>query len=110
MVIRIDGNRITDWETFHSVFAEALGFPGFYGRNMNAWIDCLGSVDEPEAGMTSVSVSMGCVLTLQVDNVDGFTSRCPEQYAALVEAAAFVNWRRVNQGGSAVLALSFYKS
>ena len=40
-VVRIDGDRIVDWDTFHNVFTEAFGFPGFYGRNMNAWIDCL---------------------------------------------------------------------
>ncbi len=35
--VRIDTNRIVDWNSFHDVFAEAFGFPDFYGRNMNAW-------------------------------------------------------------------------
>jgi len=46
-VITIPTHRITDWDSFHDVFAEILGLPGFYGRNMNAWIDCLTSADEP---------------------------------------------------------------
>ncbi len=91
MVVRLDCRQITDWESFHSVFAKALGFPAFYGRNMNAWIDCMSYLDEPGAGMTAISIPAGGVLTLQLDGVDEFASRCPEQYAALVECAAFVN-------------------
>ncbi|KPN91352.1 barstar family protein [Pseudomonas nunensis] len=38
-MVRVDANLITDWQTFHSVFAEEFGFPGFYGRNMDAWVN-----------------------------------------------------------------------
>src|SRR5688572_7987636 len=41
IVIKIDTQRITDWKSFHNLFAEVFGFPGFYGRNMDAWIDCM---------------------------------------------------------------------
>jgi hypothetical protein len=109
-IVRIDGTKIHDWDTFHSAFAEALGFPDFYGRNMNAWIDCLSYADDPDAGMTDISVPKGGILTLQIDNVDEFAKCCPEQYSALIECAAFVNWRRLETGEPAVLALSFHKS
>src|SRR5579872_2039114 len=33
----------------------------------------------------------------------------PEQYMALLDSAAFVNWRRIDQGQSAVLALSYHR-
>lgn len=33
---------------------------------------------------------------------------CPEQYAALVECTAFVDWRNLESGGGAMLALAFY--
>lgn len=108
-VVRLDCNRITDWESFHAVFAEVFGFPGFYGRNMNAWIDCMSYLDEPGAGMSTVSVPSGEVLTLHLDDVDEFAARCPEQYAALIECAGFVNWRRSSEGEGAVLALAFHK-
>jgi RNAse (barnase) inhibitor barstar len=45
-VVAIPVSEIDDWESFHSVFQRELGFPAFYGRNMNAWIDCLISADE----------------------------------------------------------------
>ncbi len=48
--------QITDWDTFHDAFAATLGFPGFYGRNMDAWIDCVTSVDRDD-GMTAVRSS-----------------------------------------------------
>lgn len=108
-IVQVDCNRITDWETFHAVFAETFGFPGFYGGNLNAWIDCMGYLDDPEAGMSAITVPVGEVLTLQLDGVDEFSVRCPEQYAELIECAAFVNWRRSSAGEGAVLALAFHK-
>jgi hypothetical protein len=109
MLVRLDCARITNWESFHTVFADVFGFPGFYGRNMDAWIDCMGYLDAPGSGMMSVTVPPGGVLTLHLDGVDEFAARCPEQYAALVECAAFVNWRRSSEGAGAVLALAFHK-
>jgi Barstar (barnase inhibitor) len=109
-VVRLDTRRISDWDSFHSVFAEVFGFPAFYGRNMNAWIDCIDYLDVPGAAMSSIIVEPGDVLTLQLDEVDSFATRCPEQFEALIDCAAFVNWRRCSQGEGAVLALAFHKS
>ena len=109
VIVTIDTRQITDWETFHSVFQAAFGFPGFYGRNMNAWIDCLMSLDAPEDGMTSIHVPEGHALTMQLEHIDDFARRCPEQYEAIIECAAFVNWSRMEQGWPAVLALTFHK-
>ncbi len=103
-IVRIDTSHITDRDSFHKVFAQAFGFPDFYGRNMNAWIDCLTDLD---GSMTSVSVPPGGVLSLQLDGMDDFAVRCPEQYAAVVECGAFVNWRRIQRGEPSKLALSF---
>jgi barstar (barnase inhibitor) len=110
MIVRIDTTRIRDWESFHTVFKEAMGFPEFYGANMDAWIDCMSDVDDAAAGMAAQHVSPGTVLTLQIDGIDEFASRCPEQYEGLVECAGIVNWRRVERGEPAVLALSFHKT
>ena len=108
-VVTIDGKAIHDWPSFHDVFAASLGFPSFYGRNLDAWIDCLTSADDPDAGMVATPVPPGEILTLQIDHVDVFASKCPEQYEAVVECAAFVNWRRIEQGDGPVVALSFQR-
>ena len=53
-LVKIDCTQITDWHTFSDVFAAAFGFPGYYGRNMNAWIDCMTYLDDPDAGIERV--------------------------------------------------------
>lgn len=88
------------------MFAEVLGFREFYGRNMNAWIDFLTYADEDD-GMRNVTVALGQVVTLQLEDVSSFADRCPEQFAAIVDATAFVNWRRIEQGRTAGMALSY---
>lgn len=105
--VKIDCARITDWPSFHAVFSEAFGFPDFYGKNISALIDCLTSLDAPEDGMTKLHCAPGTAMTLHLDHVREFRRRCPEQYAAIVECSAFVNWRRNEAKQESVLALSF---
>ena len=108
-IVKLDTDRITDWDTFHNVFAEVFGFSGFYGHNMDAWIDCMTSLDAPADGMTKVHAQPDSVVVLELEHVNDFAHRCPEQYAAVIECSAFVNWRKMEAGEPAVLALSFYK-
>jgi RNAse (barnase) inhibitor barstar len=110
MIVAIDTSLISDWKTFHSVFAAAMSFPSFYGNNMNAWIDCMTYLDDPDAGMSAVTVEPGKCLTLQLDDANEFARRCPEQFAALLDSVAFVNWRRIEEGKSAVLTLSYKRN
>jgi len=105
---RIDCNRIADWDSFHDVFSDAFGFPGFYGRNMNAWIDCMTYLDEPDAEMTAIHAPETGCLVLQLDNVKPLAARDRDIYDAIIECTAFVNWRRMEKGDRPVLMLSFY--
>lgn len=104
--VTIPTAEISDWASFHSVFQAALGFPKFYGRNMNAWIDCLTYADDEDPDV-NVSVGEGGLLVLQIDDVADFKRRCPEQYLAVIECASFVNHRRIDLGKPPVLALLF---
>lgn len=106
-LLRVDATRIRDWDTFHDVFAETFGFPPFYGRNMNAWTDCMGYLDDPAAGMTRVHGSPSDPVVLRLDDVDAMPT---ETYQALVACAGFVNWRQTESGDPAILILAFYKS
>lgn len=105
LVVNIPTDKIVDWESFHDVFDEALGFPGYYGRNMDAWIDCLTYADDAESGMIDNPVASGGLLTLSIGEAAEFKQRCPEQFDALIECTAFVNYRRREVGESPVLAL-----
>ncbi len=104
-IVIIPADRIVDWESFHDVFDEALGFPGYYGRNMNAWIDCLTNADDAESGMVANPVARGDLLTLSLVDTAEFKRRCPEQFDALIDCTAFVNYRRREVGDGPLLAL-----
>ena len=108
-LIKLDTRRIRDWNSFHSVFAETFGFPDYYGNNMNAWIDCMTCLNDPEVVDTKVKAPRGEVVILQLDHAEEFSQRCPELFAAIMECSAFVNLRQVERGFPAVLALAFHK-
>jgi Barstar (barnase inhibitor) len=105
--VQIDGAKIRDWNSFHHQFVEKLGFPDFNGRNMDAWIDCMTSVDSPEDHLSSLHVAPGEMLIVCVSGARGLKIRCAEIYNALVECSAFVNRRRTENGAPAVLVLTF---
>jgi len=106
--VTLDCGKISDWQSFHQEFAHAFGFPDFYGKNMNAWIDCLTYIDDPEARMTTIHCNPGSVMVIELLNVKPFKQRCPDQYDAIIEDAAFVNRRRLKVEHPAVLAISFW--
>ncbi len=70
MQINIDFSKINDWTSFHAQFHEKMGFPNFYGNNMNAWIDCMSSIDEPDDGMCKVTISKNRSLNIHVTGLD----------------------------------------
>jgi RNAse (barnase) inhibitor barstar len=99
---RVQTKSITDWDSFHSVFAETMGFPDFYGRNMNAWIDCMSCFND---GMTRFTVAPGDFFHLEVADTKDFAQRVPEIFHAFIECAAFVNRRRIDKGEPPILVL-----
>lgn len=108
-VIKLDSRQIIDAKSFHSIFAQAMGFPRTYGHTMDAWVDCMSSLDDPAACMTNVHTSPGGIITIQIEHIQDFKKRCPRLFDSLIECAAFVNWRKLEAGEQAILALSFYQ-
>jgi RNAse (barnase) inhibitor barstar len=90
----IDASKILDWASFHDVFAKQFEFPAYYGRNMDAWNDCMSDLGE-------------CV-AIQINNVSMLKEKNREIYDSIIECSAFVNWRFTNSGGDPVVALAFY--
>jgi RNAse (barnase) inhibitor barstar len=96
------------WEAFHNHFARTFGFPDFYGRNMNAWIDCMGDLDSPENGMTkNISVKKGESLELVIYNSKELVMNNREIYNALVECTESNNQRRREVGEVLLINLTF---
>ncbi|MCB9625194.1 MAG: barstar family protein [Sandaracinus sp.] len=77
----IDASRLVDEASFHAVFAEAFGFPGFYGRNWDAWNDCMGSVDERTRADRG-HLCAGAVVTLVLENATEFREKRRDLYDA----------------------------
>ncbi|MBJ6110080.1 barstar family protein [Hymenobacter sp. BT523] len=110
MVVHIDTERIADWESFHTVFIEAFGFLDGYGRNMDAWIDCMSTLDdEPGTSLSTFHCPVGEVVVLHLEQADALALRVPLIFQQILDCAAVVNWRRIEGGQKAILALSYYK-
>lgn len=92
----IEATNIDSWPKFHDFFARHFDFPTYYGRNMNAWVDCMSDPIESD------------VMTLLVENVAHLRTVSPDIYDALVECTAFINWRYTKDGGRPHIALAFH--
>jgi hypothetical protein len=55
--------------------------------------------------MSTVTVPRGGLVILAIDGADNIKKRCLEQYSALIQGSAFVNYRRMAIGEPPVAAL-----
>jgi hypothetical protein len=102
--VTIDTKAIHDWDTLHAVCKEAFGFPDFYGRNGDAFIDCLSYLDEGD-GMSRFVLKPGETLTVELPGADEFADRLPEQAAAFLSWIGAVNARYMEDGKPPMLVL-----
>lgn len=91
--VEINGDEINDWDSFHDLFMAKFGFPGFYGRNMNAWIDCMSYINDDDAEMTSIHADRHELITLVISSSESLRKRCPEIFESITDCTAFVNQR-----------------
>lgn len=104
--VQLKTEVIQDWVSFHAEFKRALGFPEFYGANMNAWIDCMSYLRDPDAGgMSKIVLRSDEILILEIPLANDFRRRLPEIVDTLWESTAFVNRRYVDNGESAAIGL-----
>jgi RNAse (barnase) inhibitor barstar len=104
VTIRLDGRRMTDRPSFHRECQAAFGFPDFYGRNMDAWVDCLSTVRDND-GMTAFKLAAGETLRIEILHFDILSKKAPEILAVLEECTAAVNERTTQIGGKPALEL-----
>jgi hypothetical protein len=88
--VTIDTKEIIDWTSFHQVFIEALGFPDYYGRNMNAWIDCMSDIAAGDSSY-KLRLSEGERLHFVITDTSDFNKRLPDIMSELIECTAWVN-------------------
>src|SRR5262249_47651084 len=107
MLIRIDARRLTDSAGLHAALDEAFGFGPGYGKNLDALVDCLTHLDDPQTRPSRVQVFPGQVALLVLDHTHGLAKPAAAQGKALGDAGAWVNWRRLEQRQPPVLALAY---
>jgi hypothetical protein len=102
--VTLDTRIIVDKPTFHAACASAFEFPELYGRNMDAWIDCMSSLtdEHPLAGFRLGSDE--CLL-LRVPDFEALEERVPEVARSLIACTAIVNRRYAEFGDSARIVL-----
>jgi RNAse (barnase) inhibitor barstar len=94
--VEIDLTHVHDWDSFHAEFAQALGFPEFYGANMNAWEDAMSDLSKPGlVGMTKVEVPLGDDLVLVLRGAQELRAAHPDIFGALIDSTAHVNRLKV---------------
>jgi len=89
----IDGTKILDWKSFHDEFQGVMGFFEGYGRNMDAWIDCMSDMFI-NGGLTKFNLRKRDVFILKVCETEEFQRRCPEIFSKFVACTVFVNKER----------------
>ncbi|EOV7496109.1 MULTISPECIES: barstar family protein [Proteus] len=68
--LNIDFKNIKNVDDFHMIMKTLFGFPDFYGKNFNAFIDCLSSIRIPEDGMTSIHIKNDECILLEIFNIN----------------------------------------
>ena len=92
--VALDGRRLTDIPAFHRECALAFGLPDFYGRNLDALIDCLSGVRDDD-GMSRFVLGPDEVLDIELQDAAIVSREAPAVLAALEDAVDEVNARHV---------------
>lgn len=107
MKVIIDFIKITDLETFHAAFNETMGFPQFNGNNLDGWIDCMSSIDNLDAGLSSVTISPNESLEMIIIGTEIALKNCPEVFNAFLEGTASVNQGFLKKRSKTILKIIF---
>lgn len=105
--VRLDGQAIRDWPSFHRECRIKFGFPDFYGNNMDAWVDCLSTLREGD-GMAAFHLGADETLRIELLHSSALRHRAPHIFAALEECTAAVNERYQENGEKQALELHFF--
>jgi hypothetical protein len=100
----LDAVEIKDSDSFHAAFEKLIGFPHFYGKNGDAWIDCMSSLADDEP-MSAVRLGADELLIIEVFGFEAFFQRLPDLAKALLSWTASVNRRYANRAVANRIAL-----
>jgi RNAse (barnase) inhibitor barstar len=102
--VQLNGEAITDWDSFHSACAAAFGFPEFYGRTMDAWVDCLSYLRDDE-NMTRFHLKPNEILQITISHADALQKNAPDLLEEVAFCIAGINERYDDYGEKPALEL-----
>ncbi|MES2933029.1 MAG: barstar family protein [Pseudomonadota bacterium] len=102
--VTLNGNHISDWDSFHAESQRAFGFPEFYGRNMSAWIDCLSYLRDDE-NMSKFRLFPNEMLRIEVSHSATLKQRMPEILDEVTFCIESINERYADYGEKPALEL-----
>ena len=84
--VEIDGSRIKDFDSFHDEFQAKIGFFEGYGRNLNAWVDCMTDMftEGEYESLTKFNLVEGDTFVLIVANSEQWSQQAPEVFEEFV--------------------------
>jgi hypothetical protein len=83
-VTLLDASSWTTEADLHREVAEALNFPGYYGRNLDALNDCMRDVVDHDYGWGAESAGLALVFT----GYDAFSRNCPRAAQVVLDILA----------------------
>jgi RNAse (barnase) inhibitor barstar len=89
-VVRLDTSAWRDENDIHDSFAAGFDFPDYYGRNLNALLDCLRDVCDRAYGWPPGTERLFLVLA----NFDDFWAEQRELAKVAIELFATAAWER----------------
>jgi RNAse (barnase) inhibitor barstar len=102
--VRIDGGAIRDWPSFHRECQIKFGFPDFYGRNMDAWIDCLSTLRDDD-GMSAFTLAPDETLQIEIANSSVLQNQATGILDALLDCVDAINERYAENGENPAVEL-----
>ncbi|MBC7573551.1 MAG: barstar family protein [Herminiimonas sp.] len=95
--VTLDGAAMTDWAAFHDASQAVFGFPEFYGRSMDAWIDCLSYLRDDD-GMSAIRLGPDEVLDIEIANSAAWRAAQPDMLEEVLYCIAGINERYEDYG------------
>ena len=88
--ICVNGATIVNWASFHDEFSRAFRFFDGYGRNRDAWIDCMTDLHGPTA-LSGLRLPAGEPIEIVLNDSATLVKSHPEIFAELLRLVRYAN-------------------
>ena len=100
----LDGKQLVTWDGFHTECADGLGFPEFYGRNRDAWIDCVSDIG---GGLMRAELQAEAEFLIVIESSAAWAAAAPEIVIEFVQLLEAVHMRLREAGSMKQIGVVF---